>query len=219
MEPGILAGFAIEPDEGEGSRLFGRKGGAGALEADAGAPEKINAALDAAREESKELIEPKAIYVITAGADLPGSDRFAELEKMAFCVCTIGPALEQRVTKYTGEGDMLSAVILDAIGSAAAEAVARYANDRIEETAAAEGLKTSCRASPGYGDWDVSEQRNLFGLVPGERIGVKLTDSAMMVPRKSVSFAVHIAEEPIRLRSESSCRNCDMETCPYRLLE
>jgi len=114
---------------------------------------------------------------------------------------------------------MLAAVVLDAIGSAAAEAVARYVSDRIDEEAAAEGLKTSCRASPGYGDWDVKEQKNLFELVPAERIGVTLTDSAMMVPRKSISFAVHISDKPVRLRGENSCRNCDMDTCPYRILE
>jgi hypothetical protein len=227
MEPVILEGFEIEPDRAELSRLLGRKNGGGTgtgtgpgVDSPASdAAGKISAALDSALEESRSLMEPKAIYVTAAGADLPGSDMFTDLEMVAFCVCTIGPALEKRVTALTKEGDMLAAIVLDAIGSAAAEATARYANDRIDEMAAADGLRTSCRASPGYGDWDVSEQRALFELVPAGRIGVKLTASSMMVPRKSVSFAVHIAEEPVRLRSESSCRNCDMETCPYRLLE
>lgn len=219
MEPVILEGFDIEPDSGELSRLLGRKNGEGVGAPAAAAAGKISEALDAALEESKGLIVPKAICVTAAGADLPGSEMFTELEKVAFCVCTIGPALEERVTALSKDGDMLAAVVLDAIGSAAAEATARYANDRIDEDAAAEGLKTSCRASPGYGDWDVKEQKALFALVPAGRIGVTLTESSMMVPRKSVSFAVHIAEDPVRLRSESSCRNCDMETCPYRLIE
>ena len=90
---------------------------------------------------------------------------------------------------------------------------------RLRLGAAALGLKTSCRASPGYGDWDVKEQKYLFELVPAERIGVTLTESSMMVPRKSVSFAVHIAQDPVRLRSEGSCRNCYMETCPYRIFD
>ena len=219
MEPVILEGFDIEPDPDELSRLLGRKNGVAAGAPAADAAGKIGAALEAAMEQSRVLIEPKAIYVDAAGKDLPGSEMFAGLERVAFCVCTIGPKLEERVTALTKEGDMLAAVVLDAIGSAAAEAVARYSNDRIEEMAAADGLKTSCRASPGYGDWDVKEQKNLFDLVPAGRIGVTLTDSSMMVPRKSVSFAVHIAEEPVRLRSEGSCRNCDMETCPYRIIE
>jgi hypothetical protein len=219
MEPVILEGFDIEPDAAELSRLLGRKNGD-----DMGAPAaamagKIDAALETALEESKSLIEPKAIYVDAAGSDLPGSKVFEELERVAFCVCTIGPKLEERVTALTKEGDMLAAVVLDAIGSAAAEAVARYANDRIDEMAADVGLKTSCRASPGYGDWDVREQKNLFELVPAGKIGVSLTESSMMVPRKSISFALHISENPVRLRSEGSCRNCDMETCPYRILD
>lgn len=219
MEPVILEGFDIEPDSAELSRLLGRKSGEAIGSPAAATAGKIAAALDSALEESKGLLEPKAIYVAAAGADLPGSDIFADLEKVAFCVCTIGPALEERVTALSKDGDMLAAVVLDAIGSAAAEATARYANDRIDEMAAAMGLKTSCRASPGYGDWDVKEQKRLFELVPADRIGVTLTASSMMVPRKSVSFAVHIAEDPVRLRSEGSCSNCDMETCPYRIVD
>ena len=218
-EPVILEGFSIEPDSGELSRLLGRKDGEEIGAPAAAAAGKIVEALETALEESRDLIEPKAIYVTAAGADLPGSQMFTDLEKVAFCVCTIGPALEEKVTSLSKEGDMLAAVVLDAIGSAAAEATARYANDRIDGAATAEGLKTACRASPGYGDWDVKEQKSLFALVPAGRIGVTLTESSMMVPRKSVSFAVHIAEDPVRLRSEGSCRNCDMETCPYRILE
>ena len=45
-----------------------------------------------------------------------------------------------------------------------------------------------------------------------------LSESFMMIPRKSVSFAIHIAEKPARMRSENSCRNCDIKDCPYRLL-
>ena len=219
MEPVILEGFDIEPDGAELSRLLGRKNGEAIGAPAAAAAGKITAALESALEESGALIVPKAIYVTAAGADLPRSDIFTDLEKVAFCVCTIGPALEEKVTALSKEGDMLAAVVLDAIGSAAAEATARYANDRIDEEAAAIGLKTSCRASPGYGDWDVKEQKNLFELVPADTIGVTLTASSMMVPRKSISFAVHIAEVPVRLRSEGSCRTCDMETCPYRILD
>ena len=43
---------------------------------------------------------------------------------MAFCVCTIGPALEAEVTGLSAGGELLKAVVLDAIGSVAAEAAA-----------------------------------------------------------------------------------------------
>jgi|GEM_PF-4616954 len=33
------------------------------------------------------------------------------------------------------------------------------------------GIKTGPRLSPGYGKWELAEQRVLFALLPGERIG------------------------------------------------
>ena len=214
MEPVIFTGFEVEIDPVEVSRLLGagresRRLGGGRLE------EMIDSSVVRARA----LLSTAGIYVIAAGSDLSGSTAFEGLERLAYCVCTIGPALEAEVTRLSKEDELIKAVVLDAAGSVAAESSAEYMDTRIREAAAEEGLSTSCRASPGYGDWDVSEQRALFGLVPAERIGVRLSESAMMIPRKSVSFAIHIAEHPARLRSENSCRNCDRADCPYRLLE
>ncbi|MGD1049334.1 MAG: vitamin B12 dependent-methionine synthase activation domain-containing protein [Candidatus Krumholzibacteriaceae bacterium] len=136
---------------------------------------------------------------------------------MAVCVSTIGPALEAEVTRLAGAGELLKAVVLDSIGSVAAEAVAEYIDRTIAAEAAREGLKTSCRASPGYGDWDVRGQAAIFRLLPAERIGVLLSETFMMAPRKSISFAMHVAGEPEKLRSENSCGNCGRTDCLYRL--
>lgn len=220
MKPVVLEGFSVEPDQRELVKLLGKRRILdGTDDPAAGKEAKIKAAIEKALGDSRALIEPRGIYEIVTGEELDGPKGFAQLERVAICVCTIGMALEETVKVAMDAGRMLDGIALDAVGSAAAEAVARYMNDRIDEAAAAEGLKTSCRASPGYGDWDVGGQRRLFDLLPAERIGVSLTPGSMMVPRKSVSFAVHVDRDPVRLRSESSCRNCDMDTCPYRLDE
>lgn len=211
MEPVILDKLDIEIDYDEVVRLLGSRGdGSGRLNG------KVEKAIEDAFEEAYRLIEPRGMYLIAAGSDLPGSTIFRRLERMAFCICTIGPGLEKRVSELSARGELLGAVILDSVGSAAAEAVARRMDEAIQESAAAEGLKTSCRASPGYGDWDIREQKGVFGLLDGSLIGVSLSESSMMIPRKSISFAVHIADKPVKLRSENSCDNCDMEICPYR---
>lgn len=218
MKPVVLEGFSVEPEQRELVKLLGERHVLDGVE-DPGSARaaKIKDAIENALADSRSLIEPKGIYEIVTGGELDGPPGFAGLERVAICICTIGLALEETVKMAMDAGRMLEGIALDAVGSAAAEAVARYMNDRIDEAAAAEGLRTSCRASPGYGDWNVSGQRRLFDLLPAERIGVTLTPGSMMVPRKSVSFAVHVDERPVRLRSESSCRNCDMDTCPYRL--
>lgn len=169
--------------------------------------------------EAKKLIDPKGIYLITAGKDLPGSSIFDHLAKVAFCICTIGPVLENKVTELSESGKLLKAVILDSVGSVCAEATASFIDRIIADKAAEIKLKTSCRASPGYGDWNIKEQRSIFDLLDGSRVGVTLSPSSMMIPRKSVSFAIDISEKPARMRSENSCRNCDMDTCAYRLEE
>jgi hypothetical protein len=212
MEPVILENFDVAIDPAEVRRFLGSKG------AGKPAPEgRYDGILREAMETAGRLIAPKGIYTYAAGRELPGSTIFAHLDRMAFCVCTIGPALEAEVTRLSGSGGLLGAVVLDAIGSVAAEAAATYMDERIAAEAAREGLKTSCRASPGYGDWDVREQAGIFKLLPAGRIGVRLSETFMMSPRKSVSFAVHVAAEPERLRSENSCENCEREDCRYRL--
>ena len=214
MEPVVEKGFKVGVERAEVLRLLGA-GGRGVGES----AERIEREIEKCLRTAEDMIRPAGIYLITAGGALPGSKVFAGLERVAFCVCTIGPALEGEVSRLGDGGDLLSAFVLDAIGSVAAEAAADYMDGRIQAEAARDGLRTSCRASPGYGDWDIREQASIFRLLPAERIGVRLTESMMMVPRKSVSFAIHIDESPARLRSENSCGNCERTDCPFRLLE
>jgi hypothetical protein len=214
----VLEGFPVPIDRAEVVRMLGRKRGAPQKQDAAERAARFDADVDAAIERAADLIAPKGIYTVTAGDELPGSTMFDDLEIVAFCICTIGPALEERVTALTSSDRLLEAVVLDAAGSVAAEAVADHMDREIQKRAAERGLKTSCRASPGYGDWDVREQESIFRLLDGGRIGVTLSPGCMMTPRKSVSFAIHVAERPARMRSENSCRNCTMKDCPYRLL-
>ena len=215
MTPNIVEGFDIELDPAEVHRLLGKKGGRGA--GDRAPDPRVDRAIAEALDAARGLVAPRAIYVYARGRELPGSRMFERLERMAFCVCTIGPGLEDEVARLTRRDELLRAVALDAAGSAAAEATADRIEGLIAAEAAREGLRTSCRASPGYGDWDVAGQRSIFELVEAGRIGVSLSAGCMMIPRKSVSFAVHVAREPETLRSENSCENCGRKNCEYRV--
>lgn len=211
MEPVVVDGFKVYVDEDEVRRLLGMK-------SHSRRNERVEEVIKRSIELSDGLIEPRGIYTIINGKEYPGSDRFAGLDMVAFCVCTIGENLEKEVGSLTSSDRLLEAVVLDSIGSVAAEGAAEHMDMIIQAIAAEMGLKTSCRASPGYGDWDVREQEKIFEILPASKIGVRLTESFMMIPRKSVSFAIDIAERPARMRSENSCRNCPVEDCPYRLI-
>ncbi|MDH5706513.1 MAG: hypothetical protein OEZ45_10900, partial [Candidatus Aminicenantes bacterium] len=77
----------------------------------------------------------------------------------------------------------------------AAEEVAVQSDRILAEKARETGLWPSKRFSPGYGKWDIREQRYVFSVLPGESIGVRLTESCMMIPRKSVSFRINFYKD------------------------
>ena len=101
-----------------------------------------------------------------------------------------GPVPTPLPSPFTGKlsGDLSHALILDSYGSAAAEAAAEAAEAMIREKISESGLKASPRFSPGYGGWNVAEQKWVFAAVEGEKLGVRLTPGQMLVPRKSITF-------------------------------
>lgn len=71
------------------------------------------------------------------------------------------------------------------------------------------------RFSPGYGDWDLSEQRLLFRLLDCSRlIGLTLTDGLMMAPSKSVTAVIGLSRDPSC--ATGKCASCGKTDCPYR---
>ena len=108
------------------------------------------------------------------------------------------------------------AVMLDSVGSAAAESLAEYANDLLCQAALPQGLKVTNRVSPGYAGWDTAEQARLFRICPGDPIGVRLNEACFMTPAKSISWLVGIGPEARVDHYFTQCRRCWMRDCAYR---
>ena len=73
--------------------------------------------------------------------------------------------------------------------------------------------KTSAMAPGSLGDWPLSEQRPLFALLGDtvQAIGVRLSESLLMIPTKSVSGIRFPTEERFE-----SCQLCPRVDCPGR---
>jgi hypothetical protein len=80
----------------------------------------------------------------------------------------------------------------------------------------AAGLKVTNRISPGYADWDVAEQRELFRLCPGAPAGVTLNEACVMTPGKSISLLAAAGREARVDHYFSQCARCWMRACAYR---
>jgi hypothetical protein len=161
------------------------------------------------------LVDAKAVMCYSHEG-LLASTQFDPRLSLVAVVCTIGPALEDRVTELANAGETARAAVLDAIGSAAAEEVADQSNRLICELAAPTDLTPGQRVSPGYGTWDIRDQRLLFELVGPDDIGVRLTASGMMVPRKSISYVVPLDGKPGDADTGGRCAHCGAEDCTYR---
>jgi len=137
------------------------------------------------------LIRPESLFAVLEYSETNKHPIFDHAEKTAFCLCTIGGELEAQSAGSFRSGDMLRGLILDAIGSEAAEQVARHADRELAKLARKMDLWPGKRFSPGYKNWDLSEQAFIFDVLPVKEIGVSLNASFMMIPRKSVSFGMN----------------------------
>lgn len=135
-------------------------------------------------------------------------------EKTAVFLCTAGPEIGIRSRAAMKDGDLLTGYIYDVIGSEVVETATDLMQNNLKETMSAEGIKITNRYSPGYCGWDVAEQHKLFLLMTDNYCGIKLNDSALMNPEKSVSGFIGIGEN-VRY-NPYTCRLCDMKDCIYR---
>lgn len=200
-------------------------------------PERAGPALFAAAgeviEEAQSLVDPDSTRVVLPVSDfhhqtivLDGGAAFegplaawalAGSKAVAMAVCTLGSALEARVKDLFPE-DPVRAMALDGAGIAALRQVSEVVVREVREEAAAKGWGSGMRAQPGQEGWSIRQQRVLFGLVPAERIGVRLTDSALMIPQKSVSLVIGMG--PDMRPDRVACDYCSKrDRCPWRIRE
>lgn len=142
------------------------------------------------------------------------AERLGPLRLVAVFACTVGPGLGARARDLMGKDEGLEAYVYDAIASLAAENAAEALQRSAEEEAGERGLGATERYSPGYCGWPVSEQARLFALLPPGACGIRLTESSMMVPEKSVSGIFGLG--PGLSRRGYGCGQCDRESCPSR---
>jgi len=143
---------------------------------------------------------------------------FPEAKELAVLLCTIGPRLEKQVTDYTSQGEPLRGMLLDGIGSAAVDMTALEVLRRLASEVSSRGYEISSPVNPGMPGFPLIEQWNLLGLVNADAIGVSLTASGILAPRKSISMVVGIGPKMTRWTQAEVCARCSLrESCHYKV--
>lgn len=156
-------------------------------------------------------------FLPEAGLTLPGNmakTMLQSCDQAALLCCTLGAAFD-RLLRMTQARDMAKASILNACGSAYAEAGCNEAEKEIASRYPK--LYLTDRFSPGYGDLPLSVQPDFIAALDADRrLGVTVTDSLLMLPAKTVTAVIGLSDspQPARIRG---CGCCALkENCAYR---
>jgi len=124
--------------------------------------------------------------------------------------------LEQYAKKLVGAGEGATGLIADAIGTVAAEQTADFLERKIHQDCSETGLKVSRRYAPGYCGWGIEAQRQIFSRFD-DILDIKLTDSCLMIPEKSLSFVCLLSQSgDFSSIKVGNCKECRQKDCPYR---
>lgn len=136
-------------------------------------------------------------------------------EKIILFAATVGLEIDRLIARY-GIISPVKSVAFQAIGAERIESLCDMFNEEVQERAAAENFYTRPRFSAGYGDFELSAQREIFKVLDCQRkIGLTLNDSLIMSPSKSVTAIIGISDKP-RENCAERCSACGKTDCEYR---
>lgn len=146
----------------------------------------------------------------------------AGCEKVILLAATVGEDIEAAVTGRFAKDEYTASVLLDAAATAAVEQIADGMEKAIKPKAAAKGYGMRWRFSPGYGDWPIEQQPELLRLSHAGEIGLSLSSSMMLIPRKSITAIIGLYKEKKNMPPDGSmphangCAACSKTDCPAR---
>ncbi len=175
-----------------------------------------------------DTIRPKSVWrcfplqgsrVGETALELQGEDirrHLAGCSQAVLMAVTLGSDIERLLMRWEVR-DLAFATVLDACASEAVEAVCNDLEAALRTRFASDGLHLTGRFSPGYGDLPLSHQRELCELLDAQRrIGLTLSPTGLMIPRKSVTAVLGLSRRAVS-RREDGCRGCSMfQSCPFR---
>lgn len=188
---------------------------------------------DTALAEIPALVEPAACYdsfpiaaylherVRLANGQRIGGGPVVEVvhgaEALLVAVCTVGAAVDERISAYLAGGERFKAMLLDELASWAVDQVRQQVYRHFQTEAAARGWRVSSMLSPGESTWTVADQPAIFGLLDAAAIGVTLNDACVMSPMKSLSLIAGTGPQPMGAEGLTNCDFCTLkDRCRYR---
>lgn len=153
--------------------------------------EEISLAIDRIEKELLSVATPRTVFCeISANEVLWNCQTvkkaLGKCSRAVIFAATLGAGVDRLLMRYESI-NMGDAVILQALAAAMIEEVC----DELQAK-----YKSRPRVSPGYGDFDLSAQKEILKMLDApKKIGLTVTESLMLVPTKSVTAIFGIEED------------------------
>lgn len=137
-------------------------------------------------------------------------------ERAVILAATIGRAADLMIKKYSVI-NMAKATVVQAAGASAIENYVDEVEDEIRKNAENRGFYLRPRFSPGYGDFPLDCQKDIFQMLEcSKRIGITLTEGNLMMPSKSVTAVIGLTTEKYQSCHQKNCSRCEKTDCEFR---
>ncbi len=139
------------------------------------------------------------------------SEGLKDCHQITLLAATIGSKLSEYGETSYKEGKFQESIMADHLGSYAVEAVVEQFYQYLKQSNLLRGLYASPRFSPGYGDWNLSSQKELLSILQTEPC-ICANESYILQPIKSVTaiigWSVHFLKEdyPIGEKTKGLCQ-------------
>ena len=189
--------------------------------------------LEQARQQIPKLAVPRWTYqvfplehaswgIVPTGTSLSleGKDIAHHLQgcdHLILMAATLGPDAERWI-KQLEFTDLTLCAMADAAATTAIEELCDWAENLLRLEWEAKGFFLTSRYSPGYGDFPIGIQKMFLDVLDAQRaIGLTVSPSGILLPRKSVTAVLGISSHPIKSSLCGGCRSCsNYSHCFYR---
>ena len=176
--------------------------------------ERLQGLLEECLAECEGVFTPRVCYITLTRAEFlqifPPSETAntwtSDCEEIILFAATVGLGIDRLIHRYASVSTA-KALLFQAIGAERIEALC--------DKFCAEYESARRRFSPGYGDFPLSAQKEIFTLLnPSKHIGVTLTDTLLMSPTKSVTAAFGL--KACEREQGNECAFCEKKDCAFK---
>ncbi len=150
------------------------------------------------KQKYKGIIELEGTNLILESNDL--YEILKDCNECILMAATLGINIEKDIKKYSCT-ELTKGIIIDSCATTAIEEVCDRVQNEIENNILKNGQYLTFRYSPGYGDLSIEKNTEILTILNGQKeIGLTITNSGIMIPRKSVIAIIGITDKKVEQR-------------------